>query len=94
MSDVDLFGLRREALQQGLNRPRFAIASGIPEQTCGLFGTPLAQESRIEVLLEFQAAPRNTRGISGLAGWPPVGVSCFELGFRIPGFTVLESTFF
>jgi hypothetical protein len=92
MSYVDLFGLGREALQQGLDRPRFTIASGVPDERGGFIGTPLLQQRRVEALFEFHAPPRNTRGISRLAGLPSVRISRFELGFRIAGLAKFEFT--
>ena len=92
MGDVDLFGLRSKALQQGLNRPRLTVASGVPKQGRRLLGRALSQKRFVERLFEFEASASDALGIPGLAGLPAVGVARLKPGFRIAGLTGLEPT--
>ena len=52
MGQSDLFGLRRETLQQRLNSPGFMLARGFPKQRGRLFGIALLNQRGIETFLE------------------------------------------
>jgi hypothetical protein len=78
MSHFDLFGLWGESLQDGLNRPRFALPRGFPEQACDLLRTASLQESGVKTLLELQAAPSDAGRISRLPRLPAVLISRLE----------------
>src|ERR1035441_5272830 len=72
MGQFDLFGLRRETLQQRLNSPGFALARAFPKQRGRLFGGALFNQRRIETFLESQPAPCDANRIPGLSGSPAV----------------------
>src|SRR5664280_1087478 len=70
MGQFDLFGLRRETLQQRLNSPGFALARAFPKQRGRLFGGALFNQRRIGTFLESQPASRIVRVASGIYSQP------------------------
>src|ERR1017187_3462041 len=92
MGQFDLFGLRRETLQQRLNSPGFALARASPKQRGRLFGSALLNQRGIETFLESQPTPCDASRIPGLSRLPSVSVSCLECRLRISGLSKFEST--
>src|ERR1039458_6454475 len=72
MGQFDLFGLRRETLQQRLNSPGFALARASPKQRGRLFGSALLNQRGIETFLESQPTPCDASRIPGLSRLPSV----------------------
>src|ERR1035437_6870783 len=65
MGQFDLFGLRRETLQQRLNSPGFALARAFPKQRGRLFGGALFNQRRIETVTLRDIQPVSVRLFSG-----------------------------
>src|ERR1017187_18800 len=92
MGQFDLFGLRRETLQQRLNSPGFALARAFPKQRGRLFGSALLNQRGIETFLESQPTPCDASRIPGLSRLPPAFISSLECRLRISGLSKFEST--
>src|ERR1017187_1554597 len=90
MGQFDLFGLRRETLQQRLNSPGFALARAFPKQRGRLFGGALFNQRRIETFPESQPAPCDANRIPGLSGSPAVFIPSLKCRLRISGLSEFE----
>jgi len=91
MSYFDPLCVRRQSLEERLNRPRLACARASPQQCCRLQRRTLLDQGSKESLLEFQAAAHYAGRIAGLTGLPAVRIAGLEPGFRIAGLPGLES---
>jgi len=90
MGHVDLFGFGRQALQEGLHGPGFALAGALPKQGGGLFGSALLDQTGIETFFESQAAACNAGRIAGLSRLPSVAISLFKFALWIAGLAGFE----
>ena len=90
MRYVDLFGVRREPLQDGLNCPGLSLSSGFPQEVGRLFRSPLSQESLVKALFELQPAAGDARRVARLTRLPTVGISWLKPCLWIPGLARFE----